>query len=137
MRRKRRARFSLLELLVCIALLSVIAAIVGFKGKSLMDHHRFGSSVQEVKNKLSLCKSLAMTYQTDCQFCLFAREGKVYYQITPDDPLLQQRLKTGPVFLAAVDSCLPKTVVFSSSGWLPQEQLEFTHKTQTQRIALP
>ena len=133
----KKRRFTLLELLVCIAILGVIASLLGIKGKGMVDHHRFRSSVQEVANKLGLCKTLALSYQADLTFRLFEKEGALYFQIISDEPLIQKKIPKKPIKLPGVDTATPVTLAIPPSGWINPQVLEFHHKDQTLRINTP
>ena len=61
----KRKSFTLLELMVCLTLISLLAAVVGMKGVDLLAHHRFYRSLQTWLFELHQVQILAMNQGSD------------------------------------------------------------------------
>lgn len=85
---KLKAAFTLLELCICIAILSLSGVFIGWQVKGAIEHERFESSLQRLESELHTLQLLSMSYQTDLSLTLSFKEGKALYQITTDDPIL-------------------------------------------------
>lgn len=78
--------FTLLEIVIVIAILSLIASVVGWQIVSAVNTHAFQKEVEEVYNAIRHAKVLSLTYRTDINV-RFVKEGDgLYYQLYTDEP---------------------------------------------------
>lgn len=76
MQKKRpNGAFTLLELLVVLALIALTGTLVGVNGKNLLAHHRFRNSVANFWLDLSRYRILAMTSGSDILCTLHCEKG--------------------------------------------------------------
>lgn len=61
----KRHAFTLLELMVCLAIISLLSVVLGIKGVDLLAHHRFCSSLQTLIFDAQRFQILAMTQGCD------------------------------------------------------------------------
>lgn len=71
----KRKAFTLLELMVCLAIISLLSAVLGVKGLDLLAHHRFCSSLQTFVFDIQRFQILAMTQGCDV-VCKIQRNNK-------------------------------------------------------------
>ncbi len=85
MGRNKKHSFTLLELMICLSLISLVGTLVAIKGMDLVAHHRFTSSLQEVLFDLQRHQILAMTEGRDV-LCKIAKnpEGAYFASFTFD-----------------------------------------------------
>ncbi len=79
--------FTLLELIVCIAILSLVASLLAFPIKGMVQEHRFYQKVKEVRLLISQVHALALTYQSDMELCIYKEKGCLYCEGRTDEPL--------------------------------------------------
>jgi hypothetical protein len=94
----RRGRaFTLLEICLCVAILTIAAGAMGWQIKKMIDRSRAERSVSNFAAQLKTLQLIAMSYQSDLRVELFFdAKGKLFYKQIADDPRLQflpERLK--------------------------------------------
>jgi hypothetical protein len=134
MNKKRLYPFTLMELFLCIAILSLASVVVGFSVKGMYDKHTLESSGKRITMKLRELQALALSYQTDMTFELREDEKGLSYRTTTDEPLPGFDRK----WVALKDHCTftfkaqPSTLLkveIASSGWMtPQGVLEIKRR---------
>ena len=80
--------FSLLEMVVVLAILAFIGSLVGVKGKDLIEHYTFSSAIDKVSSRCKLAQSLAENYQTDVQVQIIRTRNGVDIALQSDEPPL-------------------------------------------------
>ena len=84
--------FTLFEMMVVLAILSVIGALTTVHIKKLIDVHRFESEVSDLFIALQEAQVLSAAYQTDLALDIFRKGGILYYHISTDEPLSSRQL---------------------------------------------
>lgn len=86
-KRIKNKAFTLLELMVCLVLISLLGAIIGIKGIDLLAHHRFRSTLQTWLLDIGRAQILAM-YQKCDVICILKKRAEGGYQanIESDSP---------------------------------------------------
>jgi len=132
---KRHARyfFSLLEILVCLTIITSISSIFVVHGKSLLQQHRFHMSSHAFLRDLQKWKLLSLVYRCDV-YCTIAQQDGVYVvtwtlEFPVDGIPLTSHLKLSNVeklyWNAKEISCL-ETTLLSSGRPTIQGTLTFT-----------
>ncbi len=87
MRQKKSKSFTLLELMVCLALISLLSAVLGIKGIDLLAHHRFYGGLQTWLFDVHRTQILAMNQSCDV-VCTIKKNQQGGYQalLTSDAP---------------------------------------------------
>ena len=83
----RRVRpFTLIEIMIAIAILSVIAVFSAVQIKNLIDVHRFESGTSHLFRQLQEAQTLSSSYQTDIALDIYRKDGQIFYQFSTDEP---------------------------------------------------
>ncbi len=64
-RKQNPYRFTLLEMLIVMALIAMTAGLIGFKVADLLEQQRFRAGVDQVVDKLASAQNLMLIFQTD------------------------------------------------------------------------
>lgn len=78
--------FTLIEILIAIAILSLIASFSAIQIKKLVDVHRFENGISQLFRELQEAQLLSSTYQTDIALDVNRKEGRIYYRFSTDEP---------------------------------------------------
>lgn len=79
--------FTLLELLLCLAILSIVGGVVGWHVKGLLDHHQLHNTAHRLIIQLRELQSLALNYQTELEMELLQTPQGIAYRCRTDEPL--------------------------------------------------
>ncbi len=98
MMRSRHRPFTLLEILIALAILGIAATVVGWQiGKSVRIY-RFQHEVEELHLAMKRAQVLALTHQTDLRLHIDKQGDKFVYYVETDEPfpdnLIDQRYHT-------------------------------------------
>ena len=123
--------FTLLELMVCLFLISLLGALIGIKGIDLLAHHRFRSALQTWLLDIERAQILAMHQKCDV-VCILKKRMDGGYQaiLESDSPTFSSSSYTWKdvekiSFQGKVIDTLP--ITFTPSGRIsPQGILEIT-----------
>lgn len=80
--------FTLLEIVICIAILSLAAVGIGWQMKGMLDIHRFEKSVAIFFTDLRKAQLVALSDRVDIDLTLSKTDKGYEYQFRSDDPLL-------------------------------------------------
>ncbi len=122
----RRLPFTLIEILVCLVLLSMMGSLLIYKGGKLLKERRFSSSCEKISSEIALTKNLALTYQIDIDLVLEQKKGKIYLTRKTDFPpqsirgLFQVETTFPEVVFGKEDG--KKEIVFFGNGWIEGEE---------------
>jgi len=97
----RRRFFTLLELMVCLAIVAMIASVIGWQIKSSLDTSRFKSSASIVKQEIEKLQMLALTFGSDMQLEI-RKEGDKYVMVSITDEAALKKLKGKKIVLEGV-----------------------------------
>ncbi len=86
-KRTRSRNFTLIELFITLAILLLVAGIVGWNVKGAINHHRFQSSVDQFAVQLRELQSLAVSYQSDMEVEFSSEKGLIGYSRKCDEPI--------------------------------------------------
>jgi Tfp pilus assembly protein FimT len=123
--KQRQRAFTLLELFVCFAILTLISTFFISKSKSFLDEHKFQSSSKKIQREILLTKNLAITYNIDIEFLLEQKNGKIYLtrktNFLPNTirSLFFENIYISNVMIGKEDEI--KEIKFYSSGWIEGE----------------
>lgn len=87
---KRRSYITLIELLLVIAILGIVAGIVGVNATKAWQEQRFKSEVAQVVDQLRLAQDLMLIFNTNVQFKIAATDDGLEYRLEFDTPLPQR-----------------------------------------------
>jgi prepilin-type N-terminal cleavage/methylation domain-containing protein len=94
---KIKRSFTLLEMMVVLAILSVIGALTTIHIKKLLDAHRFESEVSDLFVAIQEAQVLSCAFQTDLRLSFFQKKGILYYRISTDEPFSAKQLNQGDI----------------------------------------
>ena len=100
MKSKKAQCFSLLEIMVSLAILVLVSSLLGVKVASLISEHKFKNSAQALFDDIKQLQILSLSYGTDCELKLYKRKDVFYYLCTseasiPRGPLFSPHLLKG------------------------------------------
>ena len=72
-----RKPFTLIEIVVCMAILAIVGSVFIYKGAGLLKERRFTTSLKNITSEILLTKSIAINYQIDIHLTLEQKKGKV------------------------------------------------------------
>ncbi len=87
MQRQMRRAFTLIEICIAIALLGMLAGIVGWHLKSMVGIHNFRKHVSLFVTNLQKLQIVALSRRCDLTVSLYQREGKWFYMLKSDEPM--------------------------------------------------
>ena len=79
--------FTLLEICLCIAILTLVSGFLGIRIKEAVDHQRFLSQISGFTSELKRLQGFALSYKADFGIKIYQEEGKFYYKPFTDEPL--------------------------------------------------
>ncbi len=120
LKRIKRRAFTLLELMVCLAIIGLLGAVVGIKGVELLAHHRFYGSLQTWLFDIQRLQILAMNQGVDV-ICIIKKNEKGTFHAflesdSPSFPLSSYELKEVAKLDFQGKSVTQLQVTFFSSG---------------------
>ena len=137
MKKNKKYCFTLLEILLCLSLLSVIGAVFGVKGKQLFDVYQTREEIKKLRSFLQMIKldSLAYSADIDIVFSKEARDWKVY-AITHEPALLSMKEYQIPLVLKKLEKINGSTRLrWTSSGWLlPSDEIECLFSGKIEKV---
>lgn len=86
-KRKLSRAFTLLEIMICIMILTVAASICGYKIVGIIDIHQFQGSSERLKSHLLELQILAMSHKTDIYLTIEKKDGVYTFASQCDAPL--------------------------------------------------
>jgi prepilin-type N-terminal cleavage/methylation domain-containing protein len=78
--------FTLIEIMIAIAILSVIAVFSAVQIKNLIEVHRFESGASHLFRQLQDAQTLSSGYQTDIALDIYRKDGQICYRFSTDEP---------------------------------------------------
>lgn len=85
---KKIRAFTLMEICISVALLGMLAGVVGWHFIRMADLQRFRKSVDLFVTTLQKLQIIALSRRCDLSVKLFKKEGQYFYSISSDEPLL-------------------------------------------------
>lgn len=134
--KKIKASFTLIEIIVCMAILGVISAFVGIQIRQMVGDHTFENNKTNLIAELKKCQLIAICDQVDIEIIL-AKEGKGYaFWIETDDDLpcfsKRKMLMTGVQRVEKDGKLLNREVIhFYPSGRFEPKTLVLFHRKST------
>ncbi len=123
--RIRRSYFSLVEVLIAIAVLGLVASVVGINLRKALKQERFHASVDEVVDRLNIAQQLMLVHHQDLQVTFDKAPRSLWECTLRSDckfpPALEQFLLPRGV-LEEVDAI----AVFDGKGFETEASLHFT-----------
>lgn len=137
---KRKSRFSFIEILLFLTILAAVSGVIGWQTFRLVNHYRFGESVQKLKQTIIHLQLAALTYGSDHYLEIY-RENETW-KVCPKSNEAQFRAKS--FSLGGVDTIrmaahqkASVTLRIAASGYvLPAETMELSSKGRTITIDL-
>lgn len=124
--------FTLLELFICLTILSLIGSFFAVKGKALLDVYLFKQDVATVSDALQLAKEYAYCYGCDVEIDFVHNKQGCFIHIKSDEPLLhQEHIFKKPFFIKNIHAMYLQAnesrsyhLLISGSGWVfPSKEL--------------
>ncbi len=85
--RKASKAFTLIEICTAVAILVVIAGVLGWHIHQIVSMHRFHHQVDQLTLELRKLQTLALTYQTDIELKIYSKGNQFHYSISSDSPI--------------------------------------------------
>jgi prepilin-type N-terminal cleavage/methylation domain-containing protein len=83
----RKKCFTLIEIMIAMAIISLVGTVVGWQIHRMIASHRLESDAEQLCIALQEAQLLAITHETDFQIRLYSDRGKIFYQIKTHEPL--------------------------------------------------
>lgn len=84
---QRGNRFTLLEIVICVAILGFAAVTVGWQITNMVADHQFSKSLDCLFTDLRKCQLIATCDRTDIEVEIFKEDNHYAYRVVTDDPL--------------------------------------------------
>ena len=97
----QKNKFTLLELMVCLAIVAMVASVIGWQIKGSLDAARFKGSVYVVKQEIEKLQMLALTFSSDMQLEI-RKEGDKYVMVSTTDEAVLKKLNGKKTVLEGV-----------------------------------
>lgn len=139
---KKRNSFTLLEVMVCVALLSLLAGTCAWKGHDLLQHYLLRSSAKAIVREIEAAQILSLSYQADIAVTLVKEKEEFFLKWETEEPRLQYRCiprKMRGVKNARIDykrSKKAKVADFSSASSSSCAYIDLEGKNEGCRIEL-
>ncbi|MFA6119650.1 MAG: prepilin-type N-terminal cleavage/methylation domain-containing protein [Parachlamydiales bacterium] len=82
-----KKNFTLLEIIICISLLSICFSFVGIKINDALYSYKFKSSLKKIDVYIDFCQKMARSNQADIYLKLSQKNKKVFLEIGTDDKM--------------------------------------------------
>jgi prepilin-type N-terminal cleavage/methylation domain-containing protein len=99
-----RRAFTLLEIMIALALLCILGTVTAVQVKKMVDRHRFEAEVAGLFSALQEAQVLSATYQTDLALDIEREKGQLVYYFSTDEPFPAHMVPRRPVSLAHTDA---------------------------------
>lgn len=100
--------------MMAIMIMALVAGVVAFQLKGMMDRHRFECNTKKIKERMERAQLLALMYNTDIQIT-FAKDKDVWVLMTHSDEQALQYLNKTRVKLNGITSISLKKTPLKSS----------------------
>lgn len=138
---KRKSRFSFIEILLFLTILATVSGVIGWQTFRLVNHYRFGESVQKLKQTIIHLQLAALTYGSDHYLEIY-QDAQGTWKVCPKSNEAQFRAKS--FSLGGVDTIrmashqkASVTLRITASGYVsPAETIELSSKGRTLTIDL-
>jgi hypothetical protein len=87
--RTKIKNFTLLEIILVVAILSMVASVVGWQIARLVKSYAFQAEVEEIYRAIKQAQVLSLSYQTDISVRFSKEEGLHYYYLHTDEPFAE------------------------------------------------
>lgn len=135
--------FTLLEIVVAMALIAMVAALLGWRGHEAVVQRRFETELALFRNSCEVCQRLAVTMQADWKGTLKRQGSQWVFETVCVDSSQTRSLKAvqlHPMEISFNRGKVAKewTIQFFASGKVsPQGTLLFEQKEQKKELKLP
>jgi hypothetical protein len=92
---RRIKNFTLLEILLALAIASLIASVIGVQASRLLEHYFFSHEIDTFTTTLKEAQWLSTTFKTDIRIHLFQERDVFYYAVETDEPFTKIPLDRG------------------------------------------
>jgi|GEM_PF-2260082 len=83
----RKSSFTLLEIMICLAILSIVGGILVFPLSGMLAHHRFHQGVKQFVIHLREMQALALNYQSDMGMIIYKEGDRFLCKGFTDEPI--------------------------------------------------
>lgn len=87
MRKTRNRAFTLIEIVIAVSILGMLAGVVGFHFKKMVDLHRFRKHVGLFIGDLQKLQIVSLSRRADFEIYIFKEDDKWAYVATCDEPI--------------------------------------------------
>ncbi len=134
--------FTLLEIVICMAILSLIGTAVGLQIHSMITSHRLSSGADRLCIALQEAQLLAITHQTDFTVHLFKERGEYWYQVQTFEPIkaVDQQPKPLPGVTSLTDQGTKKEEIqlaIYATGRIEPSHVIGLHPAATKKASAP
>lgn len=119
----RRRGFTLIELFIVVGVLSLIATVILFRAKPMLDHYRFSQGAEKLKREIVFSKRIAQTASTYIEFSLEQKGNQLVCIRKTDEPLTLKGTLNTPIVIPSVylEGNQKQTILITSSGWVEKD----------------
>jgi type II secretory pathway pseudopilin PulG len=140
--RRIKSPFTLLEIVVCLAILTLVSGVIGIKIKQATDRHRFESSFNQLVYELKKIQMLALGYRSEFGLEVQACGGEYQYAFFTDEPHFTGKLTSHTLEYAtglSFNNRDVETITFTllaDGRILPEGKLAFHYRDEVRMLDL-
>lgn len=132
----------MIELFICLTILTLMGGFILFKSKGMVQDYRFQKQVSDLKREMILTKRLAQSYNADIVFTIRQSDTGIQWVRTSDEPMehlknhFNRLHKTSVIQTFSYQEERPDelAVLFSGSGLITPPgtiQVKYNNKEET------
>lgn len=84
--KQQKAAFTLLEIIIVIAILGLVASVVGWQIATSVKRYAFQNEIEAVYRAIKQSQLLSLVYKTDIDVQFLREDGVFYYCLRTDEP---------------------------------------------------
>lgn len=120
---RQKRGFTLIELFLAIGVLALVASVILFRSKLMLDHYRFSKGAERLKREIEFSKRIAQTASTYIEFSLEQKGNQLVCMRKTDEPLNLKGTLNTPIMIPSVylEGNQKQTILITSSGWVEKD----------------
>ncbi|NGX36966.1 MAG: hypothetical protein K1000chlam2_00112 [Chlamydiae bacterium] len=84
---RKKSNFTLLEIVICVAILGIAAVTVGWQMRNMLAMHHFHKNIDNLLTDLRKCQLIALSDRSDIEIRIYKMEDRYFYHLYSDTPI--------------------------------------------------